>query len=108
MAPLVTIHSQQAGIDPVTSPKVLREAKTGGLPMGHSQSQVFGIEAVVRSTSGSVFSRHAVIHIVRQARKLFVIKEWSRGGAEEAADMLSQPAGPSLHAVRTQGGRITP
>jgi hypothetical protein len=108
MAPLVTIHSQQAGIDPATSPKVLREANAGALPMGHSQSQVFGIEAVVRSTSGSVFSRHAVIHIVRQARKLFVIKEWSRGGAEEAADMLLQPAGPCLYAVRPHGRQITP
>jgi len=108
MAPLVTIHSQQAGIDPVTSPKVLRDAKVGALPMGHSQQQVFGLEAVVRSTSGSVFNRHAVIHIVRQARKLFVIKDWSRGGAEEAAEMLSQPAGPCLYAVRTHGGWITP
>jgi general secretion pathway protein K len=108
MAPLITIHSQQAGIDPITSPKVLREAQSGGLPMGHSQQQVFGIEAVVKSTSGSVFNRHAVVRIVQQARKLFVIKEWSRGGTEEAANMLSQPAGPCLFAVRFPGGQITP
>ena len=108
MAPLVTVHSQQAGIDPMVAPEALRQAQAGALPAAHSQQQAFGIEVAVTSSTGSVFSRHAVVRILRRARKPFVISEWNRGGAEEAAEMLSRAPEPCLFAVHPHDEKTTP
>jgi general secretion pathway protein K len=91
--PLVTVHSSQPGIDPVSAPKQLRRlfnestetAFTGTLApyQGATQGKAFGIDVRVTGKSGSRFRRKSVAVILQQPDKPFVFLEWQRGNEWE-------------------------
>jgi general secretion pathway protein K len=106
LSPLITVHSHQAGRDISAAPGALRDAAAESLPSSRSQQQSFGIDVVVNSPSGA-FGRRAVIQILGRAERPFVINEWKRVSADEAAQLQSQPADSCPYATHLLNGSAT-
>jgi hypothetical protein len=105
LAPFVTVHSQQHGVDHAVAPDRLKQAIANRLPIAHSQRLSFAIDAVVSSPRGA-YHRHAVVRILGKADEPFVITEWSRGSAESAAFLRSAPAEECQFGVYQRQSRL--
>jgi general secretion pathway protein K len=89
LLPLVTVHSSQPGIDPLSAPTNLRQlfgeandgVFTGALVnyQGSSQRKTFGIDVRVTNDNGSRFRRRAIAVVLQQPKQPFVFLEWQRG-----------------------------
>jgi type II secretory pathway component PulK len=105
LAPFVTVHSQQHGVDPAVVPNRLKDAIANGLPIAHSQRQSFAIDILVSSARGA-YHRHAIVRMLGKADEPFVITEWSRGSAESAAFLRSAPAEECQFGVYQRQSRL--
>lgn len=84
---LVTVQSQQTGIDPQRAPAKLLTAL--GIYGGNnpdaiqfsspSSGRVFGIESAVRLKNGSSYVRQTVVGLVRQPGRPYATLSWQRG-----------------------------
>jgi general secretion pathway protein K len=89
LSPFVTVQSLQPGFDPKLMPAQLKELlgvnADGTVPsplqpfVAQSHGSVFSIDATVRLQNGTVFQRHAVISMIKQPDRPFMISSWQRG-----------------------------
>jgi len=89
---LVTVHSQQPGIDPATAPdQLLRTLGIGrsfedGLQFASpSPRRVFAIDVAVEMKDRSRYVRHAIVSLLRQPERPFAILAWQQGSWNERA-----------------------
>lgn len=86
LLPLVTVHSQAAGIDPKVAPSALlsmlelggttaRRSGSSGF-VSRSSGKALGIEVMVGSKTGGTFRRRAIVLITRHPNRPFAILDW--------------------------------
>jgi general secretion pathway protein K len=103
---LVTVQSQQSGLDLAMAPKELDVLLKAGLTSGvdvqqfniPSPARIYAIDAIAKRKGGGTFARRTVINLLRQPEKPFAILEWRR--ATRFPDELSipKPARPCFNA----------
>ena len=89
-----TIYSQAQGLDPLRAPQSLRRilgiTKENNLPpelagsQSPSPSKTFGIDIVVETREHARFYRRAIVAVVLQPQKPFVILSWEQGRSAES------------------------
>jgi general secretion pathway protein K len=88
LMPLVTVYSQQSGIDPAVAPQHLLEllgatGETATSPTRFSSpspAKTFSIDVTAELKNGARYRRLAIISILRQPDRPFATLEWTRGG----------------------------
>jgi general secretion pathway protein K len=98
LLPLVTVSSQQTGIDLAKAPASLLNAlgaednDTTRLAAYSSPSPAknFAVDVMVRLSNGTRYHRHALISVLRQPDRPFAILAWQRGPGM-AVDAASTP-----------------
>jgi general secretion pathway protein K len=83
---LVTVHSQQSGLDLAVAPKELTNVLKAGIAAGldvqqfniPSPARVYAVDAIAQHKGGGTFQRRTIINLLRQAEKPFAILEWRR------------------------------
>jgi general secretion pathway protein K len=82
LLPLVTVHSQQTGIDPAQAPKLLQDvvkadATNGASFMSPSSARVYSVVATAWREKAGTFTRSAIISLTGQPDKPFALLKWS-------------------------------
>lgn len=91
LAMLMTVHSQQPGIDLLTAPKELKQRlseRVGADLSGFSSpspQKTFAIVATARLTNGAQFTRHVLLTLTQQPDHPVAILQWRRSRAQVAA-----------------------
>jgi general secretion pathway protein K len=100
LLPLLTVFSQQLGIDPATAPPRLM-ALLGEKDQSQSTIQsfaspsalkVFAIDVSASSATGSVFARRLIASVLRQPDRPFAILSWERGYLAQTSPPAQAPS----------------
>lgn len=118
VAPSLTVHSRRPGVDPETAPREVLDALPGVLAadveallaarafaaeggpvvarsltgvesfMSRSRKRIYSLRAEVRTASGAVFVREAVVQLTRAPRSPYRFLAWTRGKRKDFGDDL--------------------
>lgn len=95
LMPLVTVYSQQPGIDLSRAPKQLLDLLGVGESdlrfASPSPAKTFSIDVIVELKNGSRYRRQAFISLLQQPERPFAVLAWRRGG--DTGDTSTLPAG---------------
>jgi general secretion pathway protein K len=101
---LVTVQSQQAGVDLSKAPEELLNALKAGLQAGTELSQfnvpssdrMFAIDVIASRKGGGSFHRRMVVNLLRQPERPFAVLEWRRANGAVPVNISSSPVGPCI------------
>jgi general secretion pathway protein K len=103
---LVTVQSQQQGIDLTVAPDFLQALLKAGVRSGvdiqefnvPSPARVYAIDAVAHRGGGGTYHRRAMVNLLRQPEKPFAMLEWRRSNTETAPKTEVKPSTPCFNA----------
>jgi general secretion pathway protein K len=102
---LVTVQSQQSGLDLAIAPRELVVLLKAGIISGvdvqqfntPSAARIYAIEAIATRKGGGVFERRTVINLLRQPEKPFAILEWRRANSIPNDQSTPKPERPCFN-----------
>jgi general secretion pathway protein K len=105
LIPLVTVHSQQTGFDPTRAPQPLidllgaKDRQDAELTNFSSStpSKIFGIDVLVKSKQNSAFYRKAIVELILQPDRPFVILDWQRGRNADGWKFPTRTSSPCIN-----------
>jgi general secretion pathway protein K len=103
---LVTVQSQQSGLDLAAAPKeltnLLKTGIAGGIDVQQfnipSPARVYAIDAIAQRKGGGSFQRRTIINLLRQPEKPFAILEWRRASTFPNDKNVPPPTQPCFNA----------
>jgi general secretion pathway protein K len=97
LMPLVTVYSQQSGIDLATAPPGLFQVLGGKSETtvyleslaSPSPAKIFSLDVTAQLKNGALYRRFAIVAVLQQPDRPFAILEWAQGGEAGDVSLLS-------------------